>query len=68
MPTAEYYQKQVELLLLWAAATTNRDMQFKLIQRAREFLVLANCTEETLRQFQRVLESVLHNNSPSSQT
>ena len=30
MPTTEYYQKQIELLLLWASTTTSRDLQVKL--------------------------------------
>jgi hypothetical protein len=66
MPTTEYYQKQIELLLLWAAAATDRDLQTKLIQRACEFLALANCTDDqTLRLFEETLESVLRNRSPT---
>jgi hypothetical protein len=34
----EYYQKQVELLLVWAMAITNPDLKAKLLARAREFL------------------------------
>jgi hypothetical protein len=48
MPTTEYYQKQIELLLLWAAAATNRDLQTKLIHRACELLALANCTDDQM--------------------
>ena len=45
MPTTEYYQKQIELLLLWASAATSRDLQVKLIERACQLLVLANCAD-----------------------
>ena len=38
MATTEYYRKQVELLLVWAMATTNPDLKAKLLARA---LVLA---------------------------
>jgi len=58
MPTTEYYQKQIELLLVWAAATTSRDLQLKLIERACQLLVLANCADDqTLRHLQEVPES-----------
>jgi hypothetical protein len=58
MPTTEYYRKQIELLLLWASATTSRDLQVKLIERACQLLVLANCTDDqTLRYLEEVLES-----------
>jgi len=58
MPTAEYYQKQIELLLLWASATTSRDLQVKLTERACRLLALANCTDDqTLRYLEEVLES-----------
>ena len=58
MPTAEYYQKQIELLLLWASATTSRDLQVKLIERACQLLALANCADDqTLRYMEEVLES-----------
>ena len=64
MPTTEYYQKQIKLFLLWAAAATNRDLQTKLIQRACELLALANCTDDqTLRLFEKTLDSVLRNHS-----
>ena len=66
MPTTEYYQKQIELLLLWAAAATNRDLQTKLIERACEFLTLANCSDDqTLRLIEETLESVLRKYSPT---
>jgi hypothetical protein len=69
MPTTEYYQKQIELLLLWAAAATNRDLQTKLIQRACELLALADCTDDqTLRLFEKTLDSVLRNHSPTPAT
>ena len=58
MPTAEYYQTQIELLLLWASATTSRDLQVKLIERACQLLALANCADDqTLRYIEEVLES-----------
>ena len=58
MPTAEYYQKQIELLLLWASATTSRDLQVKLIERARQLLALSNCADDqTLRYLEEVMES-----------
>jgi len=58
MPTAEYYQKQIELLLLWASATTSRDLQVKLIERACQLLALANCADDqTLRYLEEVMES-----------
>jgi hypothetical protein len=59
MPTTEYYQKQIELSLLWAAAATNRDLQTKLIQRACELLALANCTDDQiLRLFEETLKRI----------
>src|SRR6516164_1864944 len=58
MSTAEYYQKQIELLLLWASATTSRDLQVKLIERACQLLALANCADDqTLRYLEEVMES-----------
>ena len=64
MPTAEYYQTQIELLLLWASATTSRDLQVKLIERAFEFLALAKCADDqTLRQLQEMLEGALRKHS-----
>ena len=58
MPTTEYYQKQIELLLLWASATTSRDLQVKLIERARQLLALSNCADDqTLRYLEEVMES-----------
>ena len=67
MPTAEYYQKQIELLLLWATGTTNRDVQLKLLERVCEFLVLADCADEQmLRLYEEALESILRNTLPSS--
>ena len=54
----EYYQKQIELLLLWASATSSRNLRVKLIERACQLLVLANCTDDqTLRYLEGVLES-----------
>ena len=58
MPTAEYHQKQIELLLLWATATTSRDLQVKVIERACQLLALANCADDQrLRYLEEVLES-----------
>jgi hypothetical protein len=58
MPRAEYYQKQIELLLLWATATTSRDLQVKVIERACQLLALANCADDQrLRYLEEVLES-----------
>jgi hypothetical protein len=34
MATAEYYRKQVELLLVWAMATTKPDLKANLLSRA----------------------------------
>ena len=67
MPTTEYYQKQIELLLLWAASTTSRDLQLRLLERACQFLVLANCADDqTLRHLQEMLESAMRNKSIAS--
>jgi hypothetical protein len=40
MVAVEYYRKQIELLLVWAMATTKPDLNAKLIERALEFLAL----------------------------
>ena len=45
MATAEYYRKQVELLLVWAIATTNPDLKAKLLARALEFWALVDCVD-----------------------
>ncbi len=37
MATAEYYRKQVELLLVWAMAATRPDLKAKLLARALDF-------------------------------
>jgi hypothetical protein len=53
MATAEYYRKQVELLLVWAMATTNPDLKAKLLARTLEFLALVDCVDDqVLRGFQ----------------
>jgi hypothetical protein len=58
MPTMEYYQKQIELLLLWASATSSRNLRVKLIERACQLLALANCADDqTLRYLEEELES-----------
>ena len=46
MATTEYYRKQVELLLVWATATTNPDLKAKLLARALEFLALVDCVDD----------------------
>ena len=57
MVAVEYYRKQIELLLVWAMATTKPDLKAKLIERALEFLALANCTDDkTLRLLQEALD------------
>jgi hypothetical protein len=63
MATTEYYRKQVELLLVWAMATTNPDLKAK---RALEFLTLADCVDDgMLRVFQELFAEfnaqLLHN-------
>jgi hypothetical protein len=45
MAATEYYRKQVELLLVWAIATTNPDLKAKLLARALEFLALVDCVD-----------------------
>ncbi len=49
MATAEYYRKQIELLLVWAMATTNPDLKAKLLARALEFLALVDCADDGVR-------------------
>jgi hypothetical protein len=46
MAATEYYRKQVELLLVWAIATTNPDLKAKLLARALEFLALVDCVDD----------------------
>jgi hypothetical protein len=56
MATAEYYRKQVELLLVWAMATAEPVVKAKLLSRALEFLALIdNADDRLLRLFQEVL-------------
>ncbi len=56
MATLEYYRKQVELLLVWAMATTNPDLKAKLLARALEFVALADSLDDgVLRGFQELL-------------
>ena len=55
MATTEYYRKQVELLLVWAMATTNPDLKAKLLARALEFLAFLDCVDDgILRVFQEL--------------
>jgi hypothetical protein len=46
MPTAEYYRKQTELLLVWALATTDLKLRASLIERALEYWALTNRTDD----------------------
>ena len=56
MATADYYRKQVELLLVWAMATTKPDLKANLLSRALEFLALTeNADDRLLRVFQEVM-------------
>jgi hypothetical protein len=56
MATTEYYRKQVELLLVWAMATTNPDLKANLLARALEFLALVEGVDDgMLRGFQELL-------------
>jgi hypothetical protein len=58
MATSVYYRKQIELLLVWATAA-NPNLRIRLIERALNFLTLADCTDDqTLRRFDELLESV----------
>ena len=53
MAATEYYRKQVELLLVWAMATTNPDLKAKLLAQVLEFLTLVDCIDDgMLRTFQ----------------
>ena len=56
MATAEYYLKQVELLLLWAKATAAPDLKANLLLRALEFLGHIDSADDGVRRvFQEVL-------------
>ena len=55
----EYYRKQVEILLVWAMATTNPDVKAKLLARALGFLTLADCVDDDmLRVFQELFAAI----------
>jgi hypothetical protein len=59
MATLDYYRKQIELLLVWATAVTDSNLRIRLIERAVNFLTLANCTDDqALRRFEELLESI----------
>jgi hypothetical protein len=59
MATPEYYRRQTQLLLVWALATTEPSLKARLIERALDFLALANCTDdEILRTLQMALQSL----------
>jgi hypothetical protein len=56
MATAEYYRKQLELLLVWAMVTTNPNLKAKLLARALEFSALVDCADDrVLRGIQELL-------------
>jgi hypothetical protein len=60
MATTEYHRKQVELLLVWAMATTNPDLKAKLLARALEFSTLVDCIDDgMLRTFQELFSTQL---------
>jgi hypothetical protein len=46
MATTEHYRKPVELLLMWAMATTNPDLKARLLARALEFSAFVNCVDD----------------------
>jgi hypothetical protein len=59
MATPEYYRRQTQLLLVWALATTEPSLKARLIERALDFLALANCADdEILRTLQMALQSL----------
>ena len=59
MPTPEYYQKQTELLLVWALATTDLKLKASLIARALEYWALADRTNDgILHTFEVALQSL----------
>jgi hypothetical protein len=65
MVTPDYYRKQVEILLVWAAAVTDPDLRIRLIERAINFLTIANCTDDQmLQRFEKLLESISYKISP----
>jgi hypothetical protein len=67
MATPEYYRKQTELLLVWAFATTDPSFKARLIERAFDFLALANCADdEILRTLQMALQSLGPNSALST--
>ncbi len=64
MATPDYYRKQIELLLEWAASATDLDLRVKLIERALDFLALANCADDQkLRHVQEALETMMRSNT-----
>jgi hypothetical protein len=66
MATPDYYRKQIELLLVWATAVTDSNLRIRLIERAVNFLTLANCTDDqALRRFEELLESIRLQNACS---
>jgi len=46
MVPAEYYRKQVELLLVWAMATAEPDVKANLLSRALEFWALIDDADD----------------------
>ena len=66
MATPNYYRKQIELLLVWATTVTDTNLQIRLIERALNFLTLADCTDDqTLRRLEKLLESIRLQNACS---
>ncbi len=64
MAAPDYYRKQIELLLEWAASVTDLDLRMKLIERALDFFKLANCTDDqALRLVQEALETTRRSNT-----
>jgi hypothetical protein len=60
MATAEYYRKQVELLLVRAMATAEPVLKAKLLARALEFSTLVDCIDDRmLRTFQELFNAQL---------
>jgi hypothetical protein len=60
MATAEYYRKQVELLLVRAMATAEPVLKAKLLARALEFSTLVDCIDDKmLRTFQELFNAQL---------
>jgi len=67
MAASEYYQKQIELLLGWILATTDRDVKLRLLAQALDLQIRANLTDaETLRAIQELFGDVAQPSVASS--